>query len=239
MNVADFYYDLPDELIAQFPPKQRTDSRLLKLPAEGDIVDAHFADIIDEFRKGDLLVLNDTKVVPARIHGHKDTGGKLEIMLERVTGEGEFLAQLKASKAPRVGQKIFANKDDSVTLTVIGRQGSFFNIKCDLDKSLFSWFEKVGHIPLPPYIEREDGPRDADRYQTVFAEAKGAVAAPTAGLHYDDRLLQRIRAKGVQIETVTLHVGAGTYQPVRAERISEHEMHSEHIEVRLAIVLSR
>lgn len=230
MNVADFHYDLPAELVAQFPPAERTASRLLKLMADSEPEDAQFPDIVDEFQAGDLLVLNNTKVIPARVHGKKESGGRVEILLERITGEHQFLAQVRASKAPKVGQKLFAD-DDSVALTVTGRQDTFFELEANQSGSLFEWFEAVGHMPLPPYIERDDTNDDAERYQTVFAQEKGAVAAPTAGLHYDEATLEKIRAKGVRIETVTLHVGAGTYQPVRAEKVDEHKMHSEYIVV--------
>jgi len=231
MNVADFHYELPAELIAQYPPAQRTDSRLLKVLNGREFEDAQFADILQEFRAGDLLVLNNTKVIPARLFGAKETGGKVEVLLERVTGEHVFLAQVRSSKAPRNGQRLYANGDDSVTLTVTGRQDNFFVIEVDQSGSLFDWFERVGHMPLPPYIERDDNSHDADRYQTVFAQSQGAVAAPTAGLHYDDALLAKVRDKGVRIETVTLHVGAGTYQPVRVDKIDDHVMHSEYIDV--------
>lgn len=231
MNVADFQYDLPAELIAQFPPAERTASRLLKLLNGRQAEDAQFLDVIDEFHAGDLLVLNNTKVVPARVHGKKDSGGRVEILLERVAGAQQFLAQVRASKAPKVGQKLFADDDPLTSLTVTGRQGTFFILEADQAGSLFEWFEAVGHMPLPPYIERDDTLDDAERYQTVFAKEKGAVAAPTAGLHYDEDMLERIRARGVRIETVTLHVGAGTYQPVRVEKVGDHQMHSEYIVV--------
>jgi len=231
MNVSDFSFDLPSELIAQFPPDKRSDSRLLKVMQGHELEDTTFAAIIDEFKAGDLLVLNNTKVVPARVFAKKDTGGKLEILLERVTGEHTFLAQMRASKSPKIGQYIVADEDQDIRLKVIGRQDMFFEVEINQTGSLFDWFEKVGHMPLPPYIERADEKNDVNRYQTVFAQEQGAVAAPTAGLHYDDELLEKIKAKGVRIETITLHVGAGTYQPVRVEKINDHQMHSEYIEV--------
>ena len=231
MNVADFSFDLPERLIAQFPPANRGDSRLLKVMAGSAFEDSDFNSIIDEFRSGDLLVLNNTKVIPARLYGKKDTGGKLEILLERVTGEHTFLAQIKASKAPRIGQSISANEDSATPMKVVGREGLFFQVEIQQQGSLFDWFEQVGHMPLPPYIERSDNQDDAERYQTVFAEHKGAVAAPTAGLHYSDALLDSIKAKGVKVATITLHVGAGTYQPVKVDSVDDHQMHSEYIEV--------
>lgn len=231
MNVSDFSFELPEHLIAQFPPANRGDSRLLKVMAHRAIEDADFNSIVDELREGDLLVLNNTKVIPARLYGKKDTGGKLEILLERVTGEHFFLAQIRCSKAPKVGQSIIADEDLATTMKVVGRQGMFFEVEIQQKGSLFDWFERVGHMPLPPYIERSDDQNDAERYQTVFAEQKGAVAAPTAGLHYSDSLLDKIKSKGVRVETITLHVGAGTYQPVKVDSVDDHEMHSEYIEV--------
>jgi len=231
MNVSDFFYELPDELIAQFPPANRADSRLLKVMQGRSFEESRFASIVDEFRDGDLLVLNDTKVIPARVYAKKDTGGKLEILLERITGEHSFLAQIRSSKSPKIGQTIIADQDDATYIKVIGRQDQFFELEVKQDGSLFDWFERVGHMPLPPYIERADEGSDQDRYQTVFAQQQGAVAAPTAGLHYDEDLLDLIRQKGVKIETITLHVGAGTYQPVRVDDVNDHQMHSEYVEV--------
>jgi S-adenosylmethionine:tRNA ribosyltransferase-isomerase len=235
MNVSDFSFELPEHLIAQFPPANRGDSRLLKVLSNRAFEDTEFNSIIDELRSGDLLVLNNTKVIPARLYGKKDTGGKLEILLERVTGEHSFLAQIRSSKAPKIGQAIIADEDEITSMKVVGRQGMFFAVEIEQTGSLFDWFERVGHMPLPPYIERNDDQNDAERYQTVFAEQKGAVAAPTAGLHYSDALLDKIRAKGVKVETITLHVGAGTYQPVKVESVDDHEMHSEYVEVSQAV----
>ena len=231
MNVSDYHYDLPEELIAQYPPAERSASRLLTVMNDAEFSDKSIGDIVDYLKAGDLLVLNNTRVIPARLHGQKDTGGRIEVLLERVTNSHEFIAQIRASKAPKIGQNLKIDGDDSVTLTVTGRQDSFFVVQTDQQGSLFEWFEDVGHMPLPPYIERSDDQQDMDRYQTVFAEQQGAVAAPTAGLHYDEALLTRIRDKGVRIETVTLHVGAGTYQPVRVDTLEEHVMHSEYVEV--------
>lgn len=231
MNVSDFSYDLPERLIAQFPTDQRVDSRLLKVMRDRELEESRFASIVNEFREGDLLVLNNTKVIPARVFGKKDTGGKLEILLERVLDETTVLAQIRCSKAPKIGQNLVIDEDLDAKVVVTAREGQFFELSITQGKSLFDWFERVGHMPLPPYIERSDNPDDGQRYQTVFAKQQGAVAAPTAGLHYDDALLEKIRSKGVHIETVTLHVGAGTYQPVRVDNVDEHEMHSEYIEV--------
>jgi len=231
MNVSDFSYELPAELIAQYPPENRADSRLLKVMLGRKFEQSNFALIIDEFVAGDLIVLNDTKVIPARIFAKKDSGGKLEILLERVISDTVVLAQIRSSRSPKIGQTIVADEDPHAQIKVTARQGQFFELEITQTDSLFSWFETVGHMPLPPYIERSDSNTDQERYQTVFAEQQGAVAAPTAGLHYDEQLLEQIRDKGVRIETVTLHVGAGTYQPVRVNNVDEHEMHSEYIEV--------
>jgi len=237
MKVADFNYQLPAHLIAQTPPKDRTDSRLLKVSADGkNSSDAAFgdgaiSDMLDLLNEGDLLVLNNTKVIPARLYGQKDTGGRIEVLLERVTGEHEFLAQIKASKSPKINQTLLIDGDDQARLIVTGRQDSFFELRAEQVDNLFAWFEKVGHMPLPPYIDRQDTQADAERYQTVFGSQLGAVAAPTAGLHYSQELLSALENKGVNIHTITLHVGAGTYQPVRVDSIADHQMHSEYIEV--------
>jgi len=237
MKVSDFNYQLPPELIAQYPPEQRSASRLLKVRNANEpefklsFEDAGIADIVSELQAGDLMVLNNTKVIPARLFGKKATGGRVEILLERITDDHQFIAQIRASKSTKEGAVLFVDGDDSVTLTVQGRHDSFFEISSNQDGSLFDWFERVGHMPLPPYIERVDDHDDVQRYQTVFAKTKGAVAAPTAGLHYDQSLLDEITAKGIKIVTITLHVGAGTYQPVRVELLEEHVMHSEYIDV--------
>jgi S-adenosylmethionine:tRNA ribosyltransferase-isomerase len=230
MKVSDYDYELPERLIAQFPPKNRTDNRLLKVGQDGVFEDSYQNDILDELNENDLLVLNDTKVIPARVFGNKESGGKVEILLERIIDDGLIVCQMRSSKSAKLGTKIFVESDTAV-LEVVGRQESFFKLKITGIDDLIAWFEKVGHMPLPPYISRSDQLEDADRYQTVFAKQHGAVAAPTAGLHFDALLLDKIRAKGVRIETITLHVGAGTYQPVRAENIEDHTMHAELIHV--------
>lgn len=234
MNLLlDYDYHLPSELIAQFPPSERTASRLLKV--EGDrLIDSQLPDFLSELRQGDVLVLNNTRVIPARVFGAKDTGGKLELLLERITSSDRILAQIKASKAPKIGQSLVFTCDPRAQVRVVGRQGSFFEVELIVDSSLVEWFEKHGHMPLPPYIERDDDKADVERYQTVFAQHSGAVAAPTAGLHFDDELLQEIADKGVEIQEITLHVGAGTYQPVRADKLDSHKMHSEWLEVSAA-----
>lgn len=231
MKVSDFNFDLPPELIAQFPPENRTDSRLLKLMQGRSVEDARFPDILDELGEGDLVVLNDTRVLPARLFGAKETGGRVEVLLERITSEFGFIAQVRSSKSPKPGQSLYIDGDDEGHLSIVGRQGIFFEIEASISGSLHEWLASVGHMPLPPYIERSDEEEDLDRYQTVFAEKPGAVAAPTAGLHYDEELLTAMEDKGVRFQTVTLHVGAGTYQPVRVDKLDEHQMHSEYIEV--------
>lgn len=230
MNLADFNYHLPAHLIAQFPTKNRTGSRLLHLNADGEINDCRFPQVVDFLQAGDLLVLNNTKVIPARLFGRKESGGKLEVLLERVLDQHTILAQVRASRAPKADSRILIDGSD-VSLTVEARQESFFILRLDSPEDIFAWLERVGHMPLPPYIQRSDQDLDLKRYQTVFAEQRGAVAAPTAGLHFDQSTLEQIRAKGVAIETVTLHVGAGTYQPVRVDLVEDHKMHSEFIDV--------
>ena len=231
MKVSDYDYRLPPELIAQFPAAERTDSRLLKLDKDGQIYDKQLTDIVGELNAGDLLVLNDTKVIPARLYGCKDSGGRIEVLLERIIGPNKLLTQIRASKAPKIGQQLIIDGGADACVSVSGRRDSFFELDIAGPQDLVSWFERVGHMPLPPYIERADQSQDAERYQTVFARQPGAVAAPTAGLHYDQELLARLTGKGVRLETVTLHVGAGTYQPVRVASIAEHKMHSEFIDV--------
>lgn len=230
MKVVDYDYVLPEELIAQYPLEQRTDSRLLVIDGDNQLHDRSIQGMLDLLQPNDLLVLNDTKVIPARLFGQKDTGGKIEILLERIIDENTVLAQIRASRSPKIGQHISVD-NDVTQITVIDREGMFFKLSLSPEQGLYQWFEEVGRIPLPPYIDRDQEIDDFDRYQTVFADQYGAVAAPTAGLHYDDELLAAIKNKGVQTTTVTLHVGAGTYQPVKVDNIEEHQMHSERIEV--------
>lgn len=227
MKVSDYDYQLPSELIAQHPPENRTESRLLKLDDQGDVHDLKLIDIVEQLHKGDLLVLNDTKVIPARLYGHKESGGKVEILLERIVSSDELLTQIRASRAPKIGQKIFIEGDDQAVLIVTGRKDNFFELNISIKGDINDWFEQYGHMPLPPYINRADQSEDVERYQTVFAKEHGAVAAPTAGLHYDQDLLNKLKIKGIRVETITLHVGAGTYQPVKVDLIEEHKMHSE------------
>ncbi|MBF8268695.1 MAG: queA [Gammaproteobacteria bacterium] len=227
---SEFTYDLPEELIAQYPPPVRGESRLLHLDmTSGDVHDGVFADLVTMLHPGDMLVFNDTRVIPARLFGSKETGGKVEILIERLIGKGKLLGQIRASKSPRIGSRLLL--ENGKKLQVIGRQDEFFLLAVEDQTALTGILEEAGHVPLPPYIRRVDGPLDRERYQTVFARHAGAVAAPTAGLHFTPALLQRIRDRGCATGFVTLHVGAGTFQPVRAKHIEDHHMHNEYFEI--------
>ncbi|MEX0373431.1 tRNA preQ1(34) S-adenosylmethionine ribosyltransferase-isomerase QueA [Spiribacter roseus] len=230
MQVSDFNYELPTHLIASEPLPNRTDSRLLVLdPATGGITDRRFPAIRDYLQPGDLLVVNDTRVLPARLYGRKASGGQVEILLERLTGEGEALAQLRANKTPAIPSTLTLEGDLSVE--VMAREGDFFRLRFAGDEPLPVLLERHGHMPLPPYIKRADRPDDRQRYQTVFAERPGAVAAPTAGLHFDEPLLEALGSDGIETATLTLHVGAGTFQPIRTDSLEEHRMHAEWLSV--------
>jgi len=227
---SDFHYELPAELIAQTPLPERAASRLLVLPAnKAPLSDQHMRDLPQWLRTGDLLVFNDTKVIPARLFGHKDTGGKVEILIERLLGEQQALAQIKASKAPKPGIQIAL--DAGGKADVLERDGGFYRLRFEVDRPLDTWLQHAGQLPLPPYIQRAPDAADGERYQTVFARHTGAVAAPTAGLHFDAPLLAALSARGVGAAYITLHVGAGTFQPVRADQLHEHVMHSEWLHV--------
>jgi len=226
MKTSDFNYHLPDELIAQFPLENRTDSRLLHV-TEKALFDLYFNNIIDLLRPEDLLVFNNTEVIPARLYGQKSTGGKIEILVERITSDYVALAHVKASKSPKVDSELILN--DQLRATVTARADALFELT--FNQPVLKVLASAGHMPLPPYIERADDANDAQRYQTVYGRVPGAVAAPTAGLHFDQPLLDQIRAKGIDTAEVTLHVGAGTFQPVRVDDINQHHMHSEYIEV--------
>lgn len=233
MKRSDFHFDLPPELIAQQPLAQRAGSRLLCLSkSAGGFNDRTFRDLPGLLREGDLLVFNNTRVIPARLFGRKESGGRVEVMLERLLNERECLAQLRVSKAIRAGGHVVL--EDGSRLCMLGREGSFFHLRA-VDGSLSDLLEKLGHVPLPPYIERADSELDRERYQTVYASTPGAVAAPTAGLHFDKELLRELEQRGIERCEVTLHVGAGTFQPVRCERIEDHEMHAEYLEVSASV----
>ena len=231
MQLSDFDFDLPKSLIAQNPPENRTDSRLLI--ADDHIIDTNFSNIAEFVRPGDLLVMNNTKVIPARLFGHKASGGKIEIMIERLLSDTQVLAMIRASRAPKVGSELIL--DNGERAEVLSKEGGFYTLSFVTD-SLIDLLEEVGHIPLPPYIERADDKEDLDRYQTVYAKHEGAVAAPTAGLHFDQTLLDSLQMQGVGLAFVTLHVGAGTFQPVKTDDITEHQMHSEYFEIDQATV---
>ena len=227
MQLSDFHYDLPDELIAQSPPEQRGDSRLLHLPCPGVPVDTRFAALPELLREGDLLVFNDTRVIPARLFGEKETGGRVEVLVERVVDDGLAVAQVRASKSPKPGSRI---RIGEYALVMEGRDDEMFRLRAD-GATFAEIMAAHGHMPLPPYIRRADGASDQERYQTVYAARPGAVAAPTAGLHFDEAMLERLGEMGVGSARVTLHVGAGTFQPVRSQDLDRHRMHSEWLEV--------
>ena len=222
-NLDDFDYVLPDELIAQAPLDRRTDSRLLRVQPE--LADLHFADLPTLLNPGDLLVFNDTRVLHARLFGTKDTGGQVEVMIERPLGQHEALAQIRASKSPKPGTRL--HLEGALDVEVLGRAGEFFHLRFPDSDDLVALLERHGRLPLPPYIERAAGNTDESRYQTVYARSPGSVAAPTAGLHFDEALLARLAVQGINSAFVTLNVGAGTFQPVRVHDLSEHRMHTE------------
>ena len=231
MRLSDFDYELPEELIAQFPTEQRGDSRLLVMAADrGDgLRDMLFGDLPSLLHPGDLLVFNDTRVMQARLFGKKVSGGRVELLIERILQSDLALAHVRASKSPKPGSQILLD-DASVILEVFGRREDLFEIHLQ-DGDFYSLMEAHGHMPLPPYIQRVDRGFDRERYQTVYARRPGAVAAPTAGLHFDEQMLQDLQEQGVQSAHITLHVGAGTFQPVRVENLDDHVMHSEYVEV--------
>ncbi len=235
MKTSDFDYPLPDELIARFPLAERVSSRLLHVdgPA-GRYSDRAFRDLPELFRPGDLLVVNDTRVIKARLQGVKPTGGRVEVMVERVLGDHDVLAFLRFSHPPAVGARL--TLADVLEATVLERRGDLFRLAFDPARTVLEWLDACGEVPLPPYIERPAEAEDAARYQTVYADRPGAVAAPTAGLHFDQSMFDRLRALGVELARVTLHVGAGTWQPVRVENPAEHRMHSEYYELPPATV---
>ncbi len=232
MQLSDFSYALPPELIAQEALENRASSRLLHLDTNTDPATFHdktFSDIIDLIQQDDLLIFNNTRVIPARLTGFKESGGKVEVMVERILGEHHVLAHVRANKSPKPGAQL--HLEDSIKAEVIARKDDLFEISFLHNTSVYELLEQYGHIPLPPYIEREDTEEDRDRYQTVFAQEVGAVAAPTAGLHFTEELLQMLKAKGVETAQVTLHVGAGTFLPVRVDNLADHVMHAEWVEV--------
>jgi S-adenosylmethionine:tRNA ribosyltransferase-isomerase len=232
---TDFHYDLPPELIAQAPLPERSASRLLVVPPmPAPLLDRGVRDLPDLLQPGDLMVFNDTRVIPARLFGVKDTGGRVEILIERLLPGDEARVQIGASKSPKPGSRIAL--DAGGEAEVIGREDAFYRLRFHVGGALEAWLQKAGRLPLPPYIHRDPDASDDARYQTVFARETGAVAAPTAGLHFDEALLDALRARGIHFGHVTLHVGAGTFQPVRVDELSEHRMHSEWLNVGAALV---
>lgn len=231
MRRQDFHYELPEELIAQTPAPERSASRLLSLDGHtGALADRRFSELPDLLQPGDLLVFNDTRVIKARLHGRKPTGGRVEVLVERLTAPAHALAQVAPARNQRAGGRILLG--DGSELEILGRRpDGLFELRLSGGEGFEALLERCGEVPLPPYIERQAGEADLERYQTVYARTPGSVAAPTAGLHFDHALLARLRAAGHQFAWVTLHVGAGTFLPVRVDSLSEHRMHSEAIEV--------
>lgn len=226
MKLSDFDFDLPNALIAQYPSEKRTDSRLLVV--QDNFINATFSQLGKFLKPKDLLILNDTKVIPARLFGRKDSGGKVEILVERLINDFEALVMIKASRAPKIGSYIVLENDKQVK--VIDKASGLYKLSFG-SNSILTLLNEIGHVPLPPYIERIDIKEDLVRYQTVYAKNDGAIAAPTAGLHFDEPLLSNLNSYGVDYAFVTLHVGAGTFQPVKVEDIKDHQMHSEYFEI--------
>ncbi|MDG2251857.1 MAG: tRNA preQ1(34) S-adenosylmethionine ribosyltransferase-isomerase QueA [Gammaproteobacteria bacterium] len=238
MKVSEFSYELPDELIADYPSDVRTSSRLLCLNSvSGEMAHKYFTDLLNYLRPNDLLVFNNTKVIPARFFGEKETGGKIEILVERIMSDNCLLAQIKASKSPKIGSKLFfyakntEQPEDSLVATVLDLEEGFFKIQFGSEISLSQSLFPHGYMPLPPYIRRQEEALDLNRYQTIYATKEGAVAAPTAGLHFDRSLISNLVGNGINTAFLTLHVGAGTFQPVRVKNLEEHRMHREFIEL--------
>ena len=226
MKLSDFDYELPPALIAQYPMAERGASRLLHLDGNSsELTDRQFVDLPLLMQKGDVLVMNDTRVIKARLTGHKESGGQIEVLIERVLDHERALAQVRASKTPRAGSRLLLSH--GAIAEVLGRTGEFFELRFSDCTDVFALLDRVGSVPLPPYITHVADTSDDARYQTVYAQTPGAVAAPTAGLHFDDAMLATLKANGVNLAWITLHVGAGTFQPVRVEDLSEHTMHAE------------
>ena len=231
MQLSDFNYYLPPDLIAQHPLGNRTDSRLLEVCPSGleaaQLIDRQFKAILDLIKPGDLLVFNDTKVIPARLHGKKETGGNVELLIERISGDKQAWVQIRASKVPKTGSivHVYNQAGETFPVEMIGYDGRFYEVR--FPENVFTLLERFGELPLPPYIEHQPDGEDVQRYQTVLAKNPGAVAAPTAGLHFDEAILKQLSDLGIQRATVTLHVGAGTFTPVREEDLSKHKMHHE------------
>ncbi|OAB60861.1 S-adenosylmethionine:tRNA ribosyltransferase-isomerase [Leptolyngbya valderiana BDU 20041] len=241
MKVSDFTFDLPEHLIAQEPLPERSASRLLHLIREpAGLVDRVFSELPSLLNPGDLLVFNNTRVIPARLHARKPSGGRVEVMIERLTGPRMATVQLRANRKPAPGTRLLVGEPDGsegqLELELIEREGEFWRVEVLAGPDWPELLERVGHMPLPPYIQREDTAADRERYQTVYGQVPGAVAAPTAGLHFDEKILSELDDRGVQRGWCTLHVGAGTFQPVRVEDIKDHEMHAEWLQVDQTLV---
>lgn len=235
LSLATFDYHLPEDLIAQQPASSRTSSRLLHLDPQGHHHDLLFKDLPQLLNAGDLLIFNNTQVIKARLQGQKESGGKVEVLIERILNEHQAVAHIRASKAPKPGTRLlFA--EGALILTVTGREDALFNV--EFDQPALAALDQFGALPLPPYITHQAEQTDEERYQTVYAEHPGAVAAPTAGLHFDQNILTQLQSQGINIAFVTLHVGAGTFQPVRVERIEDHQMHAERYTVPAATLLA-
>lgn len=234
MHVSDFDYPLPEALIADHPVHPRSSSRLLELRPDGGLRDMRMVDFPGLLTERDLLVFNNTRVIPARLFGHKATGGKVEVLVERILDERRVLAHVRASKSPQAGSQLVLG-EAGLPVTVTGRNDDLFELVFAGDTPVLELLEAHGHVPLPPYIQRADEYADRGDYQTLYARHPGAVAAPTAGLHFDEGLLDTIQSRGIESAFVTLHVGAGTFQPVRVEKIEDHVMHAEYVEVNQAV----
>ena len=233
-HINDFNFDLPSDLIAQYPPAVRGSSRLLVSPQNQPLQDKQFTDFIDYFESGDVLVMNNTQVIKARLFGQKATGGKIEALIERILDENTALAHIRSSKSPKAGSRLIFN--DKIEAECLGRQGELFVLQFSGSLNVYEILEQYGEMPLPPYIERKPNDDDDSRYQTVYCKQQGAVAAPTAGLHFTPEMLHALKQKGVILQEVTLHVGAGTFQPVRVENIKDHKMHHERYTVQESVV---
>jgi len=237
MRVADFSFELPESLIARYPQTQRSGCRLLSLDGpSGELTHGIFTDLLDKLDAGDLLVFNNTRVIPARVFGRKVSGGKIEVLVERVLDSKRILAHVRASKSPKPGAELLLGDNENIKATMVARHDTLFELEFNEDRDVFTLLEEIGHMPLPPYIDRPDEDADRELYQTVYSERLGAVAAPTAGLHFDQPLMDALKEKGVEFAFVTLHVGAGTFQPVRVDTIEDHVMHAEYAEVPQEVV---
>lgn len=235
MQLSDFSFELPNELIAHYPTKVRSECRLLSLNGQtGSLSQGIFTDVLDQLNAGDLLVFNNTRVIPARLYGQKASGGKVEMLVERILDNNRVLAHVKASKSPKEGTVLLFGEQGEIAVTMLARHDALFELQFPDDVLMI--LEQIGHIPLPPYIDRADEEHDREVYQTVYNKVPGAVAAPTAGLHFDEGLLAKLKHKGIEFAFVTLHVGAGTFQPVRVDTIETHVMHAEYAQVSQEVV---